>query len=295
MRYAIHAMAKRRRLRRMGLFALGIALAYVFGCWTAARGYLRPRRNVVVAPAWVQTTTVPTKDGPDPAWIAPGFEHARVVFVLAHGYGGGRQTWSEMMKEFEVKGWGAVAPCMPGQDASPAPEVGFGKLEAVTIVETVAWVRKTNPRAKVILMGMSLGGSACWMASELDPSVDAVISDSAFARFDEAMNTFFDRRLPGGRFIFQPVIWMARRMSGLDPYSIVPMDSAAKWKKPALVIQGLADDLVLMTHGDRLAKAAHAELWQVHGAGHVESFDKDPKAYMAHLAKFIAKIETVSR
>ena len=98
---------------------------------------------MAVRPPWVAEVLIPTKHGEDPAWVTPEFatKPKSVVFVLVHGYGGSRDTWAEEMRNFPKEGWSAVAPCMPGQDASPEPEVGFGKREAETVLDTVRWVR----------------------------------------------------------------------------------------------------------------------------------------------------------
>jgi len=269
-----------------------LVVVYLLGTFLAARGYLRPIRWVPVTPIWVEEVKIPTSAGPNPAWVTLELTKKphEVVFVLAHGYGGNRQTWSGLMREFGPLGWSAVAPCMPGQDASPAPEVGFGKKEAETIVETVAWVRKVAPRSKVVLMGLSMGGAASWLASEADPSVDAVVTDAAFARFDEAMNAFLSLRVKGGDVILHPVVWFARGMSGLDPTSIVPLDSALKWRKPALVIQGADDTLVAPSHAQRLAAASGAELWMVPGAHHAQCFEVDSRGYLRHLEELVKRI-----
>jgi uncharacterized protein len=285
-------MVKLRRKRRMLWICLGLLAAYVLGNWSAAMGYLRPIRRVANAPSWVTETTIPTRHGASPTWITPDLTSSPrpVVFVLVHGYGGSRETWAEEMRDFPAEGWSAVAPCMPGQDASPALEVGFGRTEAVTVLDTVQWVRKVAPNSKIVLMGISLGAAACWLASEADPSVDAVVSDASFARFDEAMDAFLDLRLPFGHVVFRPVVWFARSMSGIDPASIRPVDSAEKWKKPSLVVQGTADTLVAKGHVERLVEAANAEFWPVAGAQHAECYETDRAGYLQHLRQLVERI-----
>ena len=289
-------MVKPRRKRRMIWICLGLLAAYVLGTWSAAKGYLQPIRWNVNPPSWVQETTIPTRFGATPTWITPDLPTSPqpVVFVLVHGYGGSRETWAEEMRDFPKEGWSAVAPCMPGQDASPAPSVGFGKLEAQTVLDAVRWVRKVAPRSKIVLMGISLGAAACWMASESDPSVDAVVSDASFAQFDEAMDAFLDLKIPLGHVLFRPVVWFARAMSGIEPSSIRPVDAAQKWRKPSLVIQGAADTLVAKGHPERLVAASGAEFWSVPGAHHAECYETDRVGYLQHLRELVRKIPVSS-
>ena len=117
---------------------------YGFGCYQLAGSYLRPIRYTVPKPNDLDETNVPTTTGDTPAWITTGFGKGspEVVFVLAHGYGGARDTWDPLMQQLAEKGYHAVAPAMPGQEASPDPTVGFGVKEAQVLVDTVRWVRE---------------------------------------------------------------------------------------------------------------------------------------------------------
>jgi hypothetical protein len=185
------------------------------------------------------------------------------------------------MESLQKAGFGAMVPAMPGQDQSPEPNVGFGVSEARTIVDAVKWVRANHPGpVKIVLMGVSMGGAATWLASAIDPSVDAVITEGAYADFPSAMNQFFNRALPGGSILFRPVVWFAGLRSGVRPSLIRPVLAAAKWNgRPALVIQAGEDNLILRENADQLAAASGAELWVVPGATHAGCESTDPADY----------------
>ena len=132
-----------------------------------------------------------------------------------------------------------------------------------------------------------MGGAATWIATGETTEIDGVITDSAYARFDQAMNQFFDRKLPGGHVIFKPVIWIAEAMTGLRPEKVRPVDYATHWKgRPALIIQGDADTLITPDHAQRLSEAAGCPLWTVHGAEHAQAYDTDRHGYVDHVVKF---------
>lgn len=270
------------------LFLLGLVVAYLAFCAYAAYGYLHPSRETYPAPEGIQEAKV----GTTPVWATPGLvegKPSRVVFVLAHGYGGTRATWNGLLADLRKAGIDAVAPAMPGQDANPDKTVGFGRKEARTILDCAAWAREKGAK-KVVGLGVSLGGGATWLASAEDPKgLDGVISDASFAQFDEAMNRLFSYRLPfpGGATLLTPVVWFARAMSGIDPYKIRPVDAAAKWRgRPALVIQGDADQLIVPSNGRRLAEAAGCPLWLVPGANHAEDYKTDPAGYARRVVEF---------
>jgi len=287
-------MRRKRRYARVLYFALGLFAAYMFFCYQAAKAYVSPMRTVPLTPPWVKEVEIPTAAGEDPTWITMGLaegKDARVVFVLAHGYGGTRAAWSELMRELPEHGIEAIAPAMPGQDASPDPQVGFSLKESDVIVDAVKWVRQqAKIPPKIVLAGVSMGGSAAWIASEKVPDVDGVITEGAYARFDEAMNRFFDRRMPFGSTVLAPVVFFAKRMTGLEPSKVVPLDSAAKWRKPALVVTGDSDTLIVPEQAKRLADACRATLWTVPGATHAQCYEVAPKEYIAHLVDFAKKL-----
>jgi hypothetical protein len=273
---------------------LGIVLAYLLFCYQAARGYVSPLRETPLKPVWVVETTIPTAAGANPTWVTPGLaagKDAKVVFVLAHGYGGTRATWSGLMQELPKRGIEAIAPAMPGQDESPDRQVGFGLKESDVIVDAVKWIRARSKKPpKIVLLGLSMGGAATWIASAKDPTVDGVVTEGAYARFDEAMNQFFNRQFAGGSVVLAPVVTFAKGMTGLEPSSVVPLDAAASWKKPALVIQGASDTLIVGSHAERLAKASGAELWYVTGAAHAECYYVAKDEYLKRLVEFTERL-----
>lgn len=275
------------------IYLLGGWIGLVAIYWSLASYYLSPTRRVPEKAGNLQDVWVPTRDQWTPAWVNPAFRTSSTIFVLVHGYGGTRGRWGPIMADLEARGIGAIAPAMPGQDASPFRQVGFGVAEAQVVCETVTWVRQTRgTNIKIILCGASLGGAACWLASERIPDVSGVVTEGAFARFDESMNAWFDRALPLGRFFLRPVVWIARARTGINPSTIVPMDAARHWRgRPALVIQGADDTLITGDHARRLSDAAQCELWTVSGARHVDCYEINPPAYIDKICRFAAALK----
>jgi pimeloyl-ACP methyl ester carboxylesterase len=286
---------KRRRLRK-GLKAAGFTFASVLVVYAsvigiAAKLFLQPNRVAVQRPHGIHEVSVPSSYGQVPSWATANWRTSRVVFILVDGYGGSRQTWAPLMPELEKAGYGALALSMNGHDASPDSTVGFGPKEAHTIVDAVQWVRQQRPdHPKIVLLGLSMGGAACWLSTELDPSVDAVITDSAFADFPSAMTDWFNR-VPGSGVVLAPAVWIAEAETGLDPSKIRPVDAARKWRgHPALVIRAGDDELMTPHHSNELSDASGAPLWVVPGAKHASCFNQDMPGYMRHLRMVVEKL-----
>ena len=277
----------KNRWRRLGIALAEWFVVYVLLCTYVAYKYVHPSRESSMTPNWVSEVTIPGSKADIPSWASPRLAAKQgkpVVFVLAYGYGGTRESWADVMSLLPKNGFECVAPCMPGQEASKEKTVTFGYEEARTILDTVKWVRAQYKKPpKIILYGVSMGGAASWIASEEDPTVDAVVTEGAYAKFDEAMDNWLSRKMPGSPFYLKPMVWIASAMAGIHPSEIVPETSAAKWKKPALVIQGGEDKLIPMAHAQRLSQAAHCPLWVVPGAEHAQCFSVDRKEYMKHL------------
>lgn len=276
----------------MVLVILGIYLAF---CFFSAWNYLRPARVTPSLPTGLRTVEIPRSGHkPDPAWATPNLaagSGSDVVYVFAHGYGGTRDHYRHLMPRLAAKGIDSVVPAMPGQDASPEPEVGFGFKEADEMVATANWVRSKNPKAKIVYAGVSMGGAAAWIASDKDPKAAGVVSEGAYAHFDEAMYQYFEIKARGSSVYLRPIIWIASAIAGLNPSDVVPERSAAKWKgKPAIVIHCGDDRLMVKSHADRLATAAGCPLLIIPGAPHAGGYDTNPHLYIDTLVQFAKKL-----
>ncbi len=286
-----------RKVLEVSLIAL---IGYLVVCWCLAGLYLRPARSKAGAtPEWVRAVTIPSAKGPVPAWASPRLADGRgrpVVFVLAFGYGGNRDGWAEPMQELPARGFECVAPCMPGQDESPDDSVGFGPKEAAVLLDAVKWVRSKYAKApRIVLWGVSMGGAAAWLASEQDPSIDAVVTEGAYARFDDVVGSWLNAALPGAGLYLRPMVWIASARAKINPAAIRPVDAAAKWRKPALVVQGDQDRLIPMKQAQDLAAAAHCPLWVVHGASHAGCFDQAKTEFLQRLIALAHGLESSSQ
>jgi pimeloyl-ACP methyl ester carboxylesterase len=289
-------MQPKRRWRNVILFALGLVPAYGLACWYLADQYLHPRAPAVgLTPSGLKEREVRLQSETIDVWATPDLFDAAppITYVMVHGYGGSQSHWSNVAIDLAKKGHGVVIPTMPGHNDTRDRATGFGRKEAKRLKELVDLLRAApGPRdRKIVLVGVSMGGSASWLAVEEGAKVDGVVTEGAFSRFDTAMDGWFDNVIPGGHVILRPVVWIASSRSGIDPASVVPLRGAEVWHgKPSLVIQGDEDRLIPMPHAEVLSKAAGCELWIVKGARHAYCSDVAGDAYVERLDAFAKAI-----
>lgn len=275
-------MRRKRPWRRVGYFFLGLGLAYIVGCYYLASKYVRPGTQNAGPPPDGFAQSVGYN-----SWVSDTLQSGKPVFVLVHGYGGSQYGWRDVASALRAKGFGVVIPALPGHDNRQDEKCGFGISESKTILEGADWIReKAGKDAKIILVGISLGGAASWLAAEQDPNFYAVATEGSFARLEPATRSWFNRKTPGATTYLAPVIWFAKRMSGVDPSTVNPVEAAAKWRgKPALVIHGDTDELFPIENGKQLAEAAGCKLWTVKGAPHAHCSSINLEKYVEQLVQ----------
>jgi pimeloyl-ACP methyl ester carboxylesterase len=250
-----------------------VVVGYGLICFLTAVFYVAPPRFRAHCPPELAETMI----GDAPAWVSPALlnrEPVKGIFLFAHGYGSGssRRVWAKMAVAFTQEGYGIVAPAMPAHDANRDRISGFGTKESQIVRNCVLWVTEricADQRPPIVAVGLSMGGAACWLAAAQELRIDGVVSEGAFAEFDEASDYWVDAFIPGIRWLFWPAKWMAIQMTHLDPKSIRPVDAAAARRGiPALVLHGERDRMIPRSHAERLAMVSGANLWIVPNAGH---------------------------
>jgi pimeloyl-ACP methyl ester carboxylesterase len=277
-------------------FVLGLALAYCLGVFWLARIYIHPGTSVAPTPKGLTDVSLPLSPYSVPLWVSKGLTgkppKSKTVFILVHGYGGDRSSWKDTAHDLMAKGYEVVLPEMPGHGANPDPTCGFGIKESKIVLATIRWSReqmKDDP--KIILVGLSMGGAACWLASQQDPTVSAVITEGSLTHLEQTTDRWFEKILPGGSLLFTPVKKLATRMAHVDLDAVDVVGAAKAWHgRPSLVIQGDEDRLISMEDAKELSKALGCELWIVPGARHAHCYRLARKTYLNKLVQIAESI-----
>jgi hypothetical protein len=277
---------KRRIPKALVYLLIGLGF-YLGACYLLAGRYVEPARYTELKPAHFEALTL----GNTAVWATPGWEKGRALYVFAHGMGGQRNDFVDTMDALAEDGYGCLTVSMPGHGENSESRIGFGKFEAETLISVVSELKTRYPDLSIYLVGLSMGGSAAWLASE-KVEIDGIATEGAYAVFTEAMDTWFDQKLPFGRFILRPIVWFGSAKVGINPSKIRPIDAAKKWDrtKPAVILHAEADDLIGRSHADRFVEASGAKLIVLEGASHAQGQNSDHDLYLQSLRSLAKQV-----
>lgn len=260
--------------------ALGSSLA-TFAAYWIAQSYLRPATGTPSLPLSAKDELI----GGTPTWVSKNLgESTTAVLVAVHGYGGHRGTWSELFERLPDQGVAILAPALPGHEANRKPPCTFGDQEKYLVAEVVREARRKAPHAKIVLLGLSLGGASCWLATDLvGHEVHAVISESAFTQLEPAIERWLSQGGSFGAFLLRPIIGMAQAQSGVRASKVNPIESAGRWKGPALVIHAELDRIAPRSEAERYLRATNGDLWVVPNSSHSQCLRTDPRGYVERI------------
>jgi len=213
-------------------------------------------------------------------WFAvPGADRAAVI---VHGRGRNRVN-SDFMpaaiaKLLLVHGYSVLLFDLRGHGESGGTRYTLGIEEPRDILAAidVAASKADIDRARVALIGESLGGGSVLMTVQADPRIGPVITDSAFADADTVVSESATKYTNLPSWFTPGIVLMSRLFLGLDISQVKPSRVvAAHPERPFLFIQCTDDTTVPVHHGMDLKAASRnprTELWIVPGCEHVMAF-----------------------
>jgi uncharacterized protein len=208
----------------------------------------------------------------------PGAAPTPAAVLLAHGFAANRRKPAyARLADGLARRLSVLSLDLRGHGGS-AGRSTLGDREAEDVLAGVAWLRGFGHQ-RVVLLGMSMGGTAVLHAASRGAEVDGVIAVSAPARFRDPPHEGPMRRLhaiwesPFQRRAMQAAVGV--RLAGPEAWSGPPhpVEMAADITSPLLVVHGEDDGYFPPTDGADLVAAAGgpAVLWQEPvGFGHAE-------------------------
>ncbi len=218
------------------------------------------------------------------------------IELLFHGYRG----WAERdlsggVARCQTLGHNALVVDHRGSNQSDGSVITFGILESRDCPVWVDYIlTHINPRAKIILTGISMGASTVMIAASrpLPPNVVAVLADCGYTAHDEIIKkVMVDMKLPPK--LCYPFIKLGAKWFGkFDLEETSPIESVKRGLLPILFFHGDTDDFV--PHGMSLrnsqACATVNRMVTIHGAGHGLCFPVDPETYLNEMRSFFDPI-----
>jgi uncharacterized protein len=214
--------------------------------------------------------------------------------INVHGYASEGLRTGVSSKWFYDKGYNVLAVDCRGHGKSEGDYIGMGWLDRKDLVAWVNQLVKENPKVKIILFGVSMGGAAVMdtTGEKLPPNVQLAIEDSGYTTawdvFARQMNEIFG--LPSF-----PIMNSANLITKLKAgYNLRDgsIKQVKKAKIPTLYIHGTADNFAPFEMLDKIFEASSApdkEKLVIQGVGHNEGMFKQPDLYWRGVNQFINK------
>ena len=213
--------------------------------------------------------------------------------ILIHGYGRDQTFANDYAEEYLKRGWNVVTPDLRGCGKSEGVYLTMGALESQDIVLWAEKIVQTDPQAKIILHGVSMGAATAIMAAALNPPhLAAVVEDCGYTSAYEMFTAQLDKIFGLTEYPIMPIVdVMSKIKTGVAISDAAPIKVVDKISVPILFIHGDADKLVPYEMMNKLFDKATAEKEQftVAGAGHADAKPNNPDAYFDKVFEFLSK------
>ncbi len=222
------------------------------------------------------------------------FEQPKPVqrwIIAVHGYGQSASAMFPFVKPFYEDGYNVMIPECRGFGRSGGNYYGLGWADRLDIVKWCRLICADQPKAEIILFGLSTGADAVLMASgedNLPSNVKCVISDSAYSRLTDLSNYILHRRgLPSGLLTFATSMVTYLR-AGYSFMEASAVNQVCKSHTPSLFIHGGQDNIFPVEMCYELYEAADSskDIMIVQEASHGYAMFADYENYWQRIRKF---------
>ena len=214
--------------------------------------------------------------------------------ICLHGWTNVNREASGYAMEFYRRGFNILIPDLRGHNNSEHKFVTMGWLDRFDVVDWINSIVKSNPKAKIILHGVSMGGATTMMTTgeKLPKNVVLAVEDCGFANVRDILADRCDRKyhLPS-KVLIPGVSFMNKIFNGFFLGEASSIEQLKKSKTPTLFIHGDKDDFVLVSNLEPVfnACAAPKEKYIVKGAEHALSSHWYHEEYWEVVDKFLDK------
>jgi uncharacterized protein len=280
--------------------ALALAVLGYFGlCGIVADRFTRTRRRCPVLPdrdaQSVQCVRFRARDGRvsiDGWYLEAEQRMGAVVFV--HGKDSCRgdelkASTLALARQMTASGLAVLMIDLRGHGTSSAARLTYGAREQNDVLGAVDWLRAQG-HERIGVLGASMGAASSLLAAAGDPSIAALVADSAFTDFGLMIDRQYRKLSRMPRCLLPGALALARVITGVRLETVRPLEAAVSLRgRPVLVIHSEGDHFIPAEDARALAAAASAELWITSGSRHLGSYASEPAAYAARVTGFFRR------
>lgn len=220
--------------------------------------------------------------------------NSNVWAVVLHGWTNCKREMSSYAMEYYNRGFNVLVPDMRGHGNSESKYVSMGWLDRLDITDWLYSIAEENPKSKIIIHGISMGGATTMMTTgeKLPENVVLAVEDCGFANVGEILADRCDRKyhLPS-KVLMPGVSFMNKIFNGFFLGEASAIEQLKKSKTPTLFIHGDKDDFVLVSNLDRVYNACAAPKAKhvIKGAEHALSSHWYHEEYWQVVDSFLEK------
>jgi fermentation-respiration switch protein FrsA (DUF1100 family) len=215
------------------------------------------------------------------------------AIVLCHGIWTGRRECLPLALRFQANGYNVLCFDFRAHGLSDGRFTTVGLHETNDVIGAVEYLKRRPEvdSTRIGVLGFSMGAAATIQAAARCPDIAAVVADSAYASFLDAVKYSFQlvTRVPTFPFANMAHQW-GKLIVRIDAGRLRPVDVIAQISpRPILLMHGTLDEIVPLEHAHSLFSAAAEpkELWVVEGSHHVGARDDYPDRYFEKVEQFM--------
>jgi pimeloyl-ACP methyl ester carboxylesterase len=232
-----------------------------------------------------------------PAWFVPGDRKTWVVVL--HGFSMSRIDNVRVLPALRNAGYPTLTITYRNDAGAPEDPSGLLRYGLTEWKDLEAGVEYAIGRgsAGVVLMGVSMGGgviAAFLERSDLAEEVRALVLDAPMLDFSQTIDDNASReRLPVIGTPLPPGVtatakMIARLRWGIEWSDLDYLEHPSMFSMPILVFHGTGDETVPIGTSDELKRLVpQTQLVRCPGAGHIECWNRDPRAYESKMISFL--------
>ncbi len=212
--------------------------------------------------------------------------------IIAHGYTQNKTSIYDIAEKYNQKGYTVITPDLRAHGESDGKYIGMGWLDRLDMLNWISLIIKEDPKAKIVLHGISMGGATVMMTSgeNLPKNVIAIVEDCGYTSVFDVFSSELKIRFNLPPFpIMNSASFVSKIRAGYYFKEASSINQIKKSTTPTLFIHGTNDNFIPVDMCHKIFDVASCkkEKLIINGAGHSQSRFLEPDTYYNTVFNFI--------